>query len=127
MNVQAPSETNKGKLWHGVKREEISWYPMIDQQLCTGCGLCILTCGNSVFRWNDKENRPLVSAEQNCVLGCTTCGKVCPEKAISFPEDPKGFMRKLVIKYKIYPLVKQELEQRLEKFPDHVVESRKVD
>ncbi|MEM4213267.1 MAG: hypothetical protein QXO63_03035 [Thermoplasmatales archaeon] len=121
MNDLKTANTKTTKPWHGVERKEISWFPTVNDLACTGCGLCLLTCGNAVFKWNVNENRPIVAEEKNCVLGCTTCGKLCPESAISFPEDPKKFVRNLAIKYKIYPKVKQELAERMIKFPDHLV------
>jgi NAD-dependent dihydropyrimidine dehydrogenase PreA subunit len=110
------------KSWHGVDRIELEWYPSIDEEACTGCGLCVTSCGNSVFKWDIHDGRPVVAVSQNCVLGCTTCGKVCPENAITFPADPATFIRSAAIKYKIYPEVKRELTGRLAKFPDHIVE-----
>jgi NAD-dependent dihydropyrimidine dehydrogenase PreA subunit len=112
------------KLWHGVDRSKLTWFPTIDQNVCTGCGLCVLTCSNSVFKWNVDEKRPITANPQNCVLGCTTCGKVCPEEAITFPDNPSVFIRNVVVKYKVYPKVKEDLEARLAKFPDHVVNSK---
>ena len=112
------------KLWHGVGRGEFTWYPEINSDECDGCSICVLSCGNSVFKWNVNDNRPLVANPQNCVLGCTTCGKLCPENAISFPDDPKNFIRAATIKHRIFPVVKQELEARLTKFPDHDVNKR---
>jgi NAD-dependent dihydropyrimidine dehydrogenase PreA subunit len=111
-------ETGK-KLWHGVSREEFVWYPKVDGDICDGCSICILSCGNSVFKWSISDGKPLVALPQNCVFGCTTCGKLCPRNAISFPEDPKVFLRAATIRYKVFPVVKQELEARLTKFPDH--------
>lgn len=113
------------KSWHGVDRFNLAWYPIINLSACTGCGLCVLTCGNSVFQWNTTEKKPVVALPQNCVLGCTTCGKTCPQNAISFPEDPKIFIKGLIIKYKIYPKVREELSARLAKFPDHIVDNKK--
>jgi len=107
--------------WHGVDRTLIDWHPAIDLGKCTGCGMCLLTCGNDVFRMSKALNRPLVQNPGKCVIGCTTCGKLCPESAISFPSDPKQFVKGLILKYKIYPKVKEDLKARIEKFPDHSV------
>ncbi|MGC8638116.1 MAG: hypothetical protein ACP5UP_07840, partial [Athalassotoga sp.] len=52
---------------------------------------------------------------------CTTCGKVCPEEAISFPADASKLVKSVIVKYKIFPTVTKELKARLDKFPDHVV------
>lgn len=116
-----------GKTWHGVNRSEIEWAPVIDYSKCTDCGLCLLSCGNAVFGFSKSQGKYVVANGGNCVVGCTTCGKVCPEKAISFPEDATKFVKSVIVKYKIFPTVKKELDARLEKFPDHVVstESKK--
>ncbi len=112
---------NEKGTWHGVDRKGLNWSPSIDYSKCTRCGLCILTCGNDVFGWNMAESLPVVTNPGKCVLGCTTCGKICPEDAITFPDDPKVFIRNVVTKYKVFLTVKKELEERLNKFPDHAV------
>lgn len=42
--------------------------------------------------------------------------KVMPEDAMTFPDDPKRFLRTIIIKEKIYPNVKKELMERLSKY-----------
>lgn len=113
---------NETKTWHGINRSELEWFPTIDYNKCDGCGLCILTCGNDVFRWIKAEEIPKVSNPMKCVVGCTTCSRVCPEDAISFPSDPKIFVRNVITHYKIFPKVKEELNARLQKFPDHLIQ-----
>ncbi len=27
--------------WRGIPREQIPWYPTVDEDLCNGCGVCI--------------------------------------------------------------------------------------
>lgn len=68
---------------------------------------------------------PIVANPGNCVLGCTTCAKLCPEGAITFPDDPKKLIRSIIIKEKVYPTVKRELRERLNKYPDHKVSIEK--
>ncbi|KAA8921944.1 ferredoxin family protein [Thermoplasma sp.] len=109
------------KSWHGVDRSLFNWYPIIDESKCDSCGMCLLTCGNDVFRWDGSRSIPLVANPGKCVIGCTTCGKLCPEDAISFPDDPKKYVKDAILKYKIFPKVKQELQERIDKFPDHSV------
>ncbi len=118
----AGPKTTGGKKWHGVDRLELNWSPSVDLDKCTGCGLCLLSCGNAVFKWDASDNRPIVAAEKNCVVGCTTCAKVCPEDAITFPSDPKTFVRKVMIQHKVFPAIRRELDERLSKFPDHEVQ-----
>ena len=107
------------KEWHGVDRSTLRWHPIIDEEKCTNCGLCLLTCGAGVFGYEKPINRFFVLNPGNCTLGCTTCGKVCPEAAISFPESSKVFIRNIIKQGKIFPKVKEELKARLEKFPEH--------
>jgi len=107
--------------WHGVERHLVEWYPTVDAQKCDGCGMCLLTCGNDVYRWDSQASRPVVANPGKCVIGCTTCGKLCEKEAIAFPEDPKKFVRNVVVRYKIFPKVKEDLAARLAKFPEHSV------
>ncbi len=112
---------NPGKKWHGMDRSEVAWYPSVDPGRCTGCGICVLTCGNGVFQWEASRHRPVVSHPKSCVVGCTTCAKVCPPDALTFPADPKMFVRGLLIHKKLLTAIRKELDDRLAKFPDHVV------
>ena len=109
------------KQWHGVGRSNFVWHPTIDESKCTNCGLCLLSCGSGVFAWVKAENKYIVANPGNCAVGCTTCGRVCPETAITFPEAPEKFVKRAMSKYKVLPTVKKELQARLEKFPDHVI------
>jgi ferredoxin len=27
--------------WNGIPREEVPWYPTIDPEKCTSCGICV--------------------------------------------------------------------------------------
>jgi NAD-dependent dihydropyrimidine dehydrogenase PreA subunit len=111
------------KPWHGVPKTEFSWYPIIDASSCTNCGLCLASCGNGVFGFSRSKENYFVAHGETCVVGCTTCGTVCPESAISFPEDSAKFVKAAVKKHKIFTEVKKELEARLAKYPDHIVHS----
>uniref|UniRef100_A0A7C3EJP2 Ferredoxin family protein n=1 Tax=Gracilinema caldarium TaxID=215591 RepID=A0A7C3EJP2_9SPIR len=108
-----------GKEWFGTDRTTLTWYPSIAADKCTQCGLCLLTCGAGVFGFSSSKKTYSVINPGNCTLGCTTCGKVCPEDAISFPEESRTFMHNIIKKGKIFTKVKQALQVRLEKFPDH--------
>jgi len=109
------------KKWHGLERNLFIWHPDINYDACNSCGMCIVTCGSNVFSWNIERNKPSIENPGNCIIGCTTCGKLCPENAITFPEDPKVYVRKIITSYKIFPNVKKELNERLLKFPDHAL------
>lgn len=33
--------------WRGIPREEVNWHPTVDQELCIGCGICVLNAGET--------------------------------------------------------------------------------
>lgn len=74
---------DKKKAWHGIPREEIPWFPTVDGEACIGCQLCYVTCGRAVFEMRDGV--AFAVAPMECMVGCSTCGNVCPTSAISFP------------------------------------------
>ncbi|MCX6088823.1 MAG: ferredoxin family protein [Candidatus Atribacteria bacterium] len=68
-----------------VKREEIPWYPTIDQEKCTGCGNCHDFCIHGVYSWNEEKDRPVIAHPYQCVVGCSGCRPQCLNEAINFP------------------------------------------
>ncbi len=72
--------------WHGIPREEIPWYPTIDEDKCIGCKLCFVTCGRNVFSIDTERHKAVVVRPYNCMVGCSTCATICPTQAISFPD-----------------------------------------
>lgn len=87
--------------------------------------MSIITCGNDVFRWKKQEVRRAVANPKKYMVGCTRCARVCPDDPITFPTDAKTFLRRVVIVHKIFPAVTEELDARLCKFPNHVIDSTK--
>lgn len=84
-----------GKREYGkIPRERIEWYPRIDPELCTGCGVCVDFCHQDVFS-SDGEVR--VVNPYSCVVGCTGCMEECPSGAIVFPTlvELREMLRKL--------------------------------
>lgn len=58
------------------------WFPSIDARCKKECMICINFCPKRVF---SKENgSTVVSKPDNCVTGCKSCEKICPENAITF-------------------------------------------
>ncbi|MFW5985718.1 MAG: 4Fe-4S binding protein, partial [Halanaerobiaceae bacterium] len=39
-------------------REEIPWYPEIDQEKCTGCKTCYEFCSHGTYEWDENEEKP---------------------------------------------------------------------
>jgi len=99
------------KTWHGIPREEIPWYPTVDADTCIGCTLCYATCGRLVYEMQD--NNAVAARPLNCMVGCSTCGTVCPVEAISFPG--RDLIWKLEREYKIFRVVRQESREKMEK------------
>jgi len=93
--------------WWGIPRREIKWYPQIDYERCIGCGVCLITCGRTVYDWDFKNMKPIVARPYNCMIGCDTCAKMCPKDAILFP--PLGYLRKIRDNAKVVLKARQKL------------------
>ncbi|MBE0604556.1 MAG: ferredoxin family protein [Deltaproteobacteria bacterium] len=75
------------KSWLGTPREEVPWYPTIDAVRCTGCRGCIDFCRNDVLEFDEGAGKTVVKNPSNCVVECSACARLCPEKAITFPDE----------------------------------------
>ncbi len=80
-----------------IPREEIPWYPTIDEEKCIGCGECYDFCQNGVFEWDEENNCPKVLKPFNCVVSCSACKNLCTQDAISFPTMQE--IREIIKKY----------------------------
>lgn len=96
------------KPWHGIPREDISWFPTVVTDRCLGCGLCVTSCGRQVYAFDYEKNRPVVVNPYHCMVGCTTCATVCTQDALEFPS--RGFIRQLVRERKLLRHAKDELK-----------------
>jgi len=63
-----------------------TWYPVIDYEKCTECGVCTYKCSNGVYDLK-KVPTPVVVMPENCIHGCRGCGRLCPHGAISYVGD----------------------------------------
>ncbi len=81
-----------------IPRSEIKWYPRIDYDLCTQCGVCVEFCHQRVFEAGDRTE---VARPYSCVVGCSGCAGECPAGAITFPTlaDLRDMLRELRVKY----------------------------
>jgi NAD-dependent dihydropyrimidine dehydrogenase PreA subunit len=73
--------------WRGIPREKIPWYPIINAGKCIGCRTCVDFCKNGVLAFDEATRKAEVHAPYNCVVECSTCGRLCPVGAISFPDE----------------------------------------
>ena len=60
------------------------WFPVVDYDRCTHCGLCSNFCIFGVYKIEEGKLR--VDNPENCKTDCPACARVCPETAIVFPK-----------------------------------------
>ena len=99
--------------WHGVPRQDVPWFPSVDNDACIGCELCFVTCGREVYEielTQDGRRKARVERPYNCMVGCSTCAMVCPTEAISFPS--RDIVWKVEREHKIFKIVHAEAEQK---------------
>ena len=62
----------------------------IDKDMCNSCKTCVDACFVDVYRWDAKEERPIVAYPEDCV-GCLACEVACPAQCIEVvPNIPLG-------------------------------------
>ncbi len=111
--AQTPaSKLDKGK-WHGIPRQDIPWYPTVDEDACINCGLCYVTCGRLVYEMDDEKRKAVAVEPYRCMVGCTTCANICPTDAIHFPE--RSVVQKIEREHKILKLVREEVKSKKSK------------
>ena len=59
----------------------------INEAICKGCELCISVCPKNVLKLSDTTTNesgynPVIVVNDDCIA-CTSCGKMCPECAIT--------------------------------------------
>jgi ferredoxin len=57
-----------------------------------------------------KGNKAVAERPLDCMVGCSTCGVVCPVQAISFPDG--DLIWKLEREHKIFKVVRQEAQEK---------------
>jgi NAD-dependent dihydropyrimidine dehydrogenase PreA subunit len=95
------TEAEALKDYLGIPRREIPWYPAIDRDLCSDCGVCVKSCKHGTFAFGDT-GEVAVANPYHCEVFCQSCSFACPEEAISFPDrkTAKGWLKEL---RKTYP------------------------
>lgn len=60
------------------------WFPIIDEETCTGCGDCVVVCPTGALALQDDL---AVVAEAEACNYCGYCEPVCPVGAIALPYE----------------------------------------
>ena len=60
----------------------------IDEAICKGCGLSVVFCPKNLLvldteRVNERGYNPSTIKNMKECVGCASCGKMCPEAAIT--------------------------------------------
>ena len=63
---------------------------VIDQDACSGCGICVERCPTDAIELNDDGT---AERDENACFGCGICARFCPDEAISLKEG----LRKVTI------------------------------
>ncbi|MBL7225216.1 MAG: 4Fe-4S binding protein [Desulfobacteraceae bacterium] len=63
---------------------------VIDQDACSGCGICVERCPTDAIELNDDQK---AERDEKSCFGCGICARYCPEEAISLKEG----LRKVTI------------------------------
>ena len=58
----------------------------IDNDLCTGCGICVNSCAVDVIRMDEEGKKAVIRYKEDCMM-CEMCIMDCPECAISFSPE----------------------------------------
>jgi ferredoxin len=60
-----------------------------------------------------QDNKAVPVNAMSCMVGCSTCGTVCPVQAIAFPD--RDLIWKLEREHKIFKVVRQEAKEKMAK------------
>lgn len=84
-----------GRTDNRISRQDIPWFPRIDEMRCNGCGACVSFCPHSVYAEGDGKAE--AANPYGCEVGCSGYVPKCPEGVISFPAltDPMDVLRTL--------------------------------
>jgi NAD-dependent dihydropyrimidine dehydrogenase PreA subunit len=70
--------------WRGYPREQIPWYPTVDDAHCDGCGVCLRLCSAGALQ-PTEDGKVAVADPYRCIVGCSSCATICKPGAIAFP------------------------------------------
>jgi NAD-dependent dihydropyrimidine dehydrogenase PreA subunit len=89
------------RLYLGIPRQLIPWYPTIDASLCVGCKECMSFCRDTVYAFDEAANQVYVQNPWHCQVYCQSCTHACSHDAITFRDrrEVKAAIRELRAKY----------------------------
>ena len=103
------------KTWAGIDRSTIQWNPVVDEKTCAGCGICVTTCPNAVYKFDYTGRKSKVVNPNNCQVGCTACANLCPTSSITHsvaPQTPRDKAQQIVLKNPVMKNVMADLDKR---------------
>ncbi|MCL2856610.1 MAG: 4Fe-4S binding protein [Oscillospiraceae bacterium] len=64
----------------------------IDESLCKGCSLCVVTCPKKIMmlnreKLNPKGYNPSVVTDIGACTACAMCAIICPDSAIKVEKE----------------------------------------
>lgn len=68
----------------------------IDEELCSGCNICVRDCPMDVIRLNEEIGKAYIAYAQDCAV-CYLCEMSCPEKAIEV--SPESSRMPIILPY----------------------------
>jgi NAD-dependent dihydropyrimidine dehydrogenase PreA subunit len=83
-NSDDTQQSRQYRPWRGYPREQIAWYPTVDEELCDGCGRCLRLCNTGALGPTDDHKVQVVDVFA-CIVGCSSCASLCKPGAIIFP------------------------------------------
>lgn len=101
------------KRWHGLSRDEVVWYPIVESCLCDGCGLCVTSCPTGALAFDFNLKIPFVEPLR-CLIGCSTCATLCPTEAIHVPDRKQ--LQAVIEQHHLDVVARSELRRRRKRF-----------
>lgn len=107
-------ENHRYPRWHGVSRDEILWWPLVQSCKCDGCGLCVISCPAEALAFDYTLRIPFISAVHRCDVGCSVCATLCPNEAILLPD--RETLQAIIEQHHLDIVASQELRRRGKRF-----------
>ena len=112
--AESTAHAQEAGTWCGIDRAKIQWNPVVDETRCVGCGACVITCPNGVYKYDYTNRKAKVANPTSCSVGCTACANFCPVGAISHSEGetPRDKAQKILTGNPVMAYVVKELQNR---------------